>query len=203
MMHLITWIDPVSILSHLPDILLLFIQFSLYFWDVKRLKPGAPNCSTKKNKKPFQGSSSWLLFHVFPCLRRSLPLRHSGAKQYNEVWIVVYIFFLVSVLWFIVLCFFLHFFFVQWGLFSIKSNILVTTLRFTYGRSTHCTMNLSWRSDRRWDQDVSAVCFYWLRSGVRANAKLNKWYSSSNCGEQKSGSFTFSSTNWMMDLATF
>lgn len=131
-----------------------------YFWHVKRPK------ESERKKKNLSSVSSLLLFLIFPWSKWSLPVPSSGTQQYNEVWTVVYIsfffFFLVSVLWFIVMCFFTL-------LFCIVSFVLHQKLyyrynidTFTYGRCIDCTINLSWRFDRCWHQDANVFFLFLL-----------------------------------------
>lgn len=132
-----------------------------YFWHVKRPK------ESERKKKNLSSVSSLLLFLIFPWSKWSLPVPSSGTQQYNEVWTVVYIYiflllFLVSVLWFIVMCFFTL-------LFCIVSFVLHQKLyyrynidTFTYGRCIDCTINLSWRFDRCWHQDANVFFLFLL-----------------------------------------
>lgn len=124
-----------------------------YFWHVKRPK------ESERKKKNLSSVSSLLLFLIFPS-----PFLWHTAVQWgmNSCIYIFLLLFLVSVLWFIVMCFFTL-------LFCIVSFVLHQKLyyhynidTFTYGRCIHCTINLSWRFDRCWHQDANVFFLFLL-----------------------------------------
>lgn len=73
----------------------------------------------------------------------SFTLVQSSTMRYEQLYINLSFFFgFCFCYFFFLMCFFTVS--VRWGLFSIKSNILVTTLRFIYGRFIHCKIDERW-----------------------------------------------------------
>lgn len=131
-----------------------------YFWHVKRPK------ESERKKKNLSSVSSLLLFLIFPWSKWSLPVPSSGTQQYNEVWIVVYIYLSSS---FFGLCFMIYRHVFLYTFFCIVSFVLHQKLyyrynidTFTYGRCIDCTINLSWRFDRCWHQDANVFFLFLL-----------------------------------------
>lgn len=131
-----------------------------YFWHVKRPK------ESERKKKNLSSVSSLLLFLIFPWSKMIAPspfLWHTAVQWgMNSCIYIFLLLFLVSVLWFIVMCFFTL-------LFCIVSFVLHQKLyyrynidTFTYGRCIDCTINLSWRFDRCWHQDANVFFLFLL-----------------------------------------
>lgn len=139
-----------------------FLSSSVYyFWHVKR-----PKESEQKKIKPFKcplPCSCSIFFHDQNDRTQSFPLAHSSTMRYEQLYISLFSsFVLVSVLWFIVMCFFTLFFCIVRCVLHQKLYYRYNIDTFTYGRCIHCTINLSWRSDRCWHQDASVVFLLFL-----------------------------------------
>lgn len=180
-MYLTSWTDPQSIFTrftpyvNLHSVSVFFNHYSLYKQHRESLARSTKLSWQKLSKPPIFIQRNWIpswdyqintliTTGEFSCLDHSpfFTLAQSSMMRYDKLYNSLFFWFLFCGVFnvFLNICSF----FSWWGLFSIKSNVLVTTVTLRYWRFIHRKISSGLRSDefRAMERQRSGLSFFFF-----------------------------------------